>query len=122
MIIGIGCDIVDINRIEKIISRDGLKAKELFLHSKEIDLKDIKTISGRFAIKEAFLKALSIGLSRGISRLKEIEVYNDISGKPVIKTHGYIKSLLKEMNISHIHLSISHEREYAIAFVIIESE
>lgn len=79
---------------------------------------NIKSIAGKFAAKEALLKALGIGFSRGLGRLTEIEVVKDAVGKPSVKTYGLVNDLINQKNITNIEVSISHDSEYAIAFVV----
>jgi holo-[acyl-carrier protein] synthase len=123
MIVGIGVDIVDVSRIEQ-----RLKTNEGFLHivfsKSEITYCESKanpyeSFAARFAAKEAFLKALGIGIDFGIE-FKEIVVLNNEVGKPSI----VVSELLKTYLIQHlgflpnIQLSLSHTKEQAIAFVL----
>jgi holo-[acyl-carrier protein] synthase len=75
--------------------------------------------AARFAAKEAFFKALGTGYRFGMA-FHEIEVENDELGKPVINLHGKVKEYIEKQGITHIHLSISHVKEMASAFVILE--
>jgi len=122
-IYGIGTDIVDINRIKKL-----LKNKKILnrLFNKVEILKCSKSINSnncyakRFAAKEAFSKALGTGISAGIS-FNEIIVLNEKNGKPFIELNGKTKTkvknkIKKEYKIS---LSLSDEKKYAVAFVTI---
>ena len=122
-IYGVGTDIVSVNRIKKLFKRK-LFAKRLF--SEEEVLKCSKLIysnncyAKRFAAKEAFSKALGTGISNGIN-FNEIIVINEKSGKPSIKLIGKTKLIInkkfkKKIKIS---LSISDEKNYAVAFVAI---
>lgn len=117
MIIGTGVDIVNNARIERIL-RDNrerflnriLSEEELsFFSNKNKEIK-ISKIAGIFASKEALSKAYGTGIGHWLS-FKDIVIKNDEMGKPFIKC-----SKIKE----RIHLSISHEREFTIAFIIIE--
>lgn len=124
MIIGIGCDIVEISRINRLL----LKSEEHFLKkiltAQETDLLDkkklVSQLAKRFAAKEAFSKALGTGIGKHVS-FHDIEVISDLKGKPHFT---YSKKLLDYMNNEYgafaTHLSISDERDYAQAFVIIE--
>lgn len=114
MIVGIGCDIIEISRIEKAM-KNPLFAKKCFTDA-ELDYiseKNIESAAGFFAAKEACSKAFGTGLC-GIS-LKDIEVNHTSEGKPYIKT--YNTAIASDCNI---HLTLSHCREYAAAFVILE--
>lgn len=117
MIEGIGVDIVDIRRIDRIAKRYGDRFVSKVLTEGEITKSAItaKDIASAFAAKEAFVKALGTGF-RGIG-LKDIEVYNDDKGKPF-----YLLSSKIEENFGKIrsHLSITHERYYVVAMAVIE--
>ena len=129
MIIGIGIDIVRIDRMKKWIVRPLLI--ERYFHEKEIaDGKAKGTADGastsvaamffaaRFAAKEAFGKAMGTGLM-GIS-LKEIQVENTSNGKPIINLFGKAKDAFVKTGGIKIHVSLTHETDNALAVVIIE--
>ncbi len=78
-----------------------------------------QSYAGRFAAKEAFLKALKTGW-RGKITWHDIEVSNDEEGVPSFEVSGEAKKLLDELGADHIHLSISHTTEHATAHVILE--
>lgn len=122
MIIGIGTDIIEIERIEKVINRTNSFIKRSFTNN-EIEYfksKGLKgnVIAGNFAAKEAISKAIGTGF-RGFG-LKDIEVLRDELGKPIVKLSDKIYELLdvKEFNI---HISISHSRENAVAYAVMEA-
>ena len=126
MIVGTGIDIIDIRRIKKTIEKYDFKFKKRCFHLVEIDksearLKSVESYAKRYAAKEACAKALGTGLSRGVF-WKDIEVQNDKFGKPKIKLHNnalkFIKKLIKSDDYS-IEVSLSDEKKYAIANVII---
>ncbi len=75
--------------------------------------------AARFAAKEAFFKALGTGYRYGMA-FHEIEVFNDELGKPYIQPTGKVKQFVEEQKIKSIHLSISHVKELANAFVVLE--
>ena len=121
MIIGIGTDIIEINRIEKVIMRTSSFLEKSFTYN-EIEyfkLKGFKgnVIAGNFAAKEAISKALGTGF-RGFG-LKDIEVLRDKLGKPVVNLSCKIYELL-EIKEFNIHVSISHSKENAIAYAVLE--
>ncbi|CAO5677038.1 MAG: Holo-[acyl-carrier-protein] synthase [Holosporales bacterium] len=125
MIYGTGVDIVDSKRIEKLLKSFDQKAKnKLFTlkeqHKAESRKESALTYSKIFAAKEAFIKAL--GHSFGLSWV-DIEVLNNDLGKPFIHLSQNAKNLLVEICKTDvfIHLSLSDEKPYAIAFVVIES-
>ena len=125
-IFGIGTDIVDISRIKKIFNRNNKFKKRIFSAEEikycETKSNKISSYSKRFAAKEAFVKALGTGISQGIS-FNEISVKNNKYGAPFIvllgKTKTIAKNLTKKKN--KIYLSLSDEKKYALAMVVISS-
>lgn len=121
MIIGLGCDIIEISRIRKAIERHKNKIIEHLFTPFEMEHALRFTdpsfhFAGRFAAKEAVLKALGTGLSGNLS-WHDIEIRNDPKGKPEV----FLSEALKKRVPSGIfHLSISHSKEYAMATAIIE--
>ena len=126
MIISNGIDIIDIRRIKKTIDKYDFRFKQKCFHSGEISksearLKSVESYAKRYAAKEACAKALGTGLARGVF-WKDIEVQNNKYGKPVIKLHNNALKFLKKMTKSDnclIEVSLSDEKKYAIANVII---
>lgn len=122
MIIGVGIDVVHINRLTRWRKTEGLM--ERFFHEEELEAA-IKRGSGmetslaaRFAAKEAFGKALGTGLN-GIT-LKDIKVKNNHNGKPEIHLYGTALKAYEKIGGKSLHLSLTHEKDNAIAIVIIE--
>ncbi|MGG3471020.1 holo-ACP synthase [Neobacillus pocheonensis] len=114
MIKGIGIDIIELSRIEELLSRQG-KFSERILTAREKDTfeslserRKVEFLAGRFAAKEAFSKAFGTGIGKELSFL-DIEIASDSIGKPFI-----VKPEVRA------HLSISHSRDYAVAQVVIE--
>ncbi|MCL2184446.1 MAG: holo-ACP synthase [Treponema sp.] len=124
MIVGIGIDIVEIKRME--YWTENSKLIERFFHSEEISLASSKknnaaqTFAARFAAKEAFGKALGTGLSK--IALKDIAVINNENGKPQIKLYGTAQEEFINSGATKVHISLSHEKENAIAIIILEKE
>ena len=126
MIYGNGIDIIDINRIRIVIDKYGNRFKKKCFSISEIERSDkrlnsVESYAKRYAAKEACAKALGTGLARGVF-WKDIEVENNKYGKPLIKLHGKAKEIFKNMNKtlnSQIEVSLSDEKKYAIATVII---
>ncbi len=126
MIYGTGIDIIDINRIRKVINKYGKKFKERCFSISEIKKSEnrynfVESYAKRYAAKEACAKALGTGLAKGIF-WKDIEVYNNKYGKPFIRLHGKAKEIFKNINKNSktkIELSLSDEKKYAIANVTI---
>ena len=126
MIYGIGTDVVEVKRIKTAIERFGDAIAKKILNNAEysIDCK-IKVkenfLAKRFAAKEAFAKALGTGF-RGLVTLKSIEVINNSLGKPSIKMNSELQGLVDNLDIKSCHLSISDEKNIAVAFVVLDSE
>ena len=123
MIYGIGTDIVDVKRIEKLYKKYGQTFAERILSPLEMHDwpgigRPVKVLAKRFAAKEAFGKALGTGV-RAPATLPAIAVGHDALGKPVLSYSDELAALLREKRLT-AHLSISDERDYAIAFVILE--
>ena len=125
-IFGIGTDIVNIKRIDYSLKKHGLNFKNRIFSKKEISYCDKKKNSSafyakRFAAKEAFSKALGTGIRKGVN-LKNIEISNNIHGKPFILLKGSLANYLKRKIKSKkydIHLSLSDDKPWAQATVII---
>ena len=125
MIISNGIDIIDIRRIEKTINKYNFRFKKKCFHQAEISksesrLKSVESYAKRYAAKEACAKALGTGLARGVF-WKDIEVMNDIDGKPYINLYNNALKNFKKMSNKecNILLSLSDERNYSIANVLI---
>ncbi len=123
MIFGIGTDIIEVDRVDHLISK-GLPYLESIFTVKEIDYcenkgKRAEHYAARFAAKEAFLKALGTGLRYGLS-FNEIEIQNDDLGKPQIFLHGKAQDQVEQLQIDRISISLSHIKQIAIAVVILE--
>lgn len=124
MIIGIGTDLVNISRIEHSLSRFGDHFAKRILTPEEFDIfsehKNQATyLASRFAVKEAVAKALGTGFSQGIF-FSQIGVKNNLAGKPELYFLGKALEVYQQQKISHAHLSITHEKDYALAFVVLE--
>jgi len=124
MVVGIGGDIVEIRRISQALQGSQSMAKRVFTKS-EIDYCEQRRNSfhhyaGRFAAKEATMKALGTGWQGGI-RWTDVEVIAEKTGRPEVKLHGKALQLFKECGAVRILLSITHSREYAVAVVALEN-
>ena len=121
MIKGLGVDIVKINRISRIADRWQDKFLNKVFTTTEINYCSQKKdknqhLAARFAAKEAVVKMLGTGFQK--IGFKEIEVINDDRGKPEVKLYGRAKKTASKKGIITVHISLSHEREYAIPEVI----
>ena len=126
MICGIGVDIADVVKMGESIRRYGERYLNKVFTPGEIEYcRDvpiaIQRYAARFAAKEAAMKALSTGCTEEIS-WKNFEVVNEPSGQPTLRAHGRALELLIELHISRTWLSLTHNPEYAIAYVVFERE
>ena len=122
MIKGLGVDLVDISRMEKIIARWGDKfLKKIFTQREctycDKNSRSARHYAARFAAKEALLKMLGTGLRAGIN-WTEMEVIRDDLGKPRVMLQGRAGEIARARGINNIHISLSHEQQYAVAQVI----
>ena len=124
MIKGIGVDVVHVHRMKKWRKTPGLLAR--YFHNEELSAALKKgnsadlSLAARFAAKEAFGKALGTGLM-GIV-LKDIMVKNKYNGQPEILVYGTALSALENSGVKKIHVSLTHEKDNAIAMVVLEDE
>ena len=126
MIYGIGTDIADCARVGSIYAKHGHHFVKNILTPAELErLAELKKpdeyIAGRWAAKEAFSKALGTGMCAECAFV-EIEVLSDERGKPFVKLYAATAETAKRLGITRIHVSISHERELATAFVVLEAD
>ena len=124
-IIGIGTDLVKISRIKRIFKKYPTGFAERILHRNELTimkgLKDPKTyIAKRFSAKEAVAKALGTGIAQGVA-FQDIEISNNENGQPILTLHGKTLDIATEQGVKNTFISLSDEREYAIAYVVLES-
>ncbi len=128
MIYGLGTDIVEIPRVKKVLEKHGDMFLERILSADELPMlekytnpdKKVTFIAGRWAAKEAFSKALKTGIGDKCV-FTEISILPTESGAPEIKClYGVTQNTVKSAGIAAMHVSISHERDYAVATVIFE--
>jgi holo-[acyl-carrier protein] synthase len=124
MIRGIGIDVVDIGRMERALERWGRRFLERIFTSGEIELclqreRPAPCLALRFAAKEAFAKALGLGLRQGL-RWRDIEVVHGDLGKPGLHLHDRARGLLAAAGARGTWLSLSDESNLAVAVVVIE--
>ncbi|SJL85234.1 Holo-[acyl-carrier-protein] synthase [Vibrio palustris] len=125
MLIGLGTDICEIDRIERVLERTGQAFAARILTPNELVVftqtkQPARYLAKRFAVKEAASKALGTGIAKGVS-FQDFAVANDELGKPILNVSGVAKQLSLEKGIVHYHISISDEKHYAVATVIAES-
>lgn len=126
MIYGTGVDLVHIKRVEKAIDRWGDRFIQRVFTPGEMEICYNRSFpaaafSLRFAAKEAFSKALGTGMKKGV-KWRDIEVFHYPGGRPGLKVQGKSLEICREKNITGFHLSLSDEREYGIAMVVLEKE
>jgi len=124
-ILGIGTDIVEVGRIEKLLTdkREEFLARVFTQTETEYcrtKARPAVHFAARFAAKEAFMKAIGTGWSQGVG-FSQIGVANNEDGKPNLVVTGEAKAILDGLGPSFLWLSVSHTREYATATVVIES-
>ncbi len=116
-----GVDIIEIDRVRQVLERYGQRFLNRVFTPGEIAYcrGRAPNLAARFAAKEATMKALGTGI-RGVG-WKDIEVIRHASGAPAIKLHRRGESRAKGLAVQEISISLSHSREYAVAFVVIRS-
>jgi holo-[acyl-carrier protein] synthase len=115
MIVGIGVDLVDVARFETAITNTP-KLKDRLFTEGEKSLNSY-SLAARFAAKEALMKA--VGKAQGLS-FQEVEIVKDEFGKPSFELSGSSEKTVLDKGISSLHLSLSHDGQMAIAYVIAE--
>lgn len=123
MVIAVGTDIVEIRRIADSMQSLGQRFVQRVLCPPEIEAFELRSrnaafLAKRFAAKEATAKALGTGIGRGVS-FQDIEIYNTPNGAPCIRLSGGAANRMREIGATRIQLSLSDEREYAVAFVVL---
>jgi holo-[acyl-carrier protein] synthase len=124
MILGMGVDLAEVNRIREAIERHGRRFIERIYTPGEIAYVEGKAnkyerYAGRFAAKEAGMKAIGTGWKRGV-RWRDFEVANLESGRPTLRLHGEAAKVAEAMGVKAVTLSITHTRELGMAQVILE--
>jgi len=126
MIIGIGIDLVEVDRIEKAVSKwaDGFTRRVFTQGELDYCLRQKRPamhLAARFGVKEAVMKAFGTGWSGGV-RWTDVEVVRDESGKPSVVLDGRLKELAGSMGVSETLISFSHDKGLAVAQAIITGE
>lgn len=130
MIYGIGTDIIQISRVEGVLTRNGERFAEKILGPQElqnyqvrrtkVEARGLRFLATRFAAKEAFSKAIGLGMHMPMT-WQAMQTLNDPSGKPVVVTSGALKDFMEAHGLS-AQISLTDEEEYAVAFVIVEKK
>ncbi len=120
-IFGIGIDIIEVARIKAAIEKNRKFVEKIFspdeLKFSERGVFRYEELAGRFAAKEAVLKAIKVGWRKGIS-FRNVIILNEKSGAPYVVLSGRAKEIAEDLNIAKIFLSISHTKELAIGMAI----
>ncbi|WWO95609.1 MAG: holo-ACP synthase [Candidatus Dasytiphilus stammeri] len=122
-IIGVGTDLVEIKRIAQIVSKYGEKFSQRILSDYELlkfnkNCNSVNFLAKRFAVKEAAAKAFGI---RSGKMFQHFEIFHDSYGQPHLKCLQTVALIAKDIGVKCIHVTITDEREYALATIIIEN-
>jgi holo-[acyl-carrier protein] synthase len=125
VIVGIGIDLAEVDRIREAIERHGQRFIDRIYTEKEIAYVERKAnkferYAARFAAKEAGMKAVGTGWKRGV-RWRDFEVTNLSSGRPTLQLHGEAAKFAESLGVRNIALSITHTAAQGMAIVILES-
>lgn len=125
MIVGIGVDVVDVERVRRIHARFGPRFAARVLAAWEHDgcsraADPAAVLAKRFAVKEAAAKALGTGVGRGVA-FGDIGVVHDASGAPALRLAGGAAARAAQLDVRRSHVSVSDERSLAIALVVLET-
>lgn len=123
MIVGIGVDIVDVERVKELLVRYRDRfVRRVFTEAEAGyaagSVREAERLAGRFAVKEAVMKAFGTGKSQGIL-WRDVETVRGPMGKPEVRLHGNASKYLNILNGNNIHASITHDGGKAVAFVVI---
>ena len=124
MIYGIGVDLVNIKRMERVIDRWGTRFINRIFTTQEINFcyqrpRAVSSFALRFAAKEAFSKAIGLGMKKGI-RWRDIEIVQNPSGRPDLNVTGKTLSICHKEAIRRWYVTLSDEGDYGIAEVVLE--
>lgn len=123
MIVGIGIDLLEIDKIAKDIPSD-VYLHKVFTEAEIAACKDAvnatERFAGKFAAKEAFMKAIGNGIRQGVW-FTQIEVLNYENGQPYVQVSGEAETRLNELGAANIHVSITHTKSAAAAVIILEN-
>ena len=126
MIFGIGTDIVSYSRILSLNEQYGIRFAQRLLGEAELagytaSADPARYLMKRFAAKEAFAKAMGTGLRANVT-LRRVRVEHDILGKPLLAFDEVLANYVARLGVTRHHLSISDERDVAVAFVVLETD
>ena len=122
---GVGVDLLEIERLERALERRPRLAERLFTDAERAyaasRARPGQHLAARFCAKEAVAKALGIGIRRGVD-FKDIEVESDRLGRPSVKLTGGAAKAAKKRGVARMHLSLSHDGPFAVAFAVAEGK
>ena len=124
MIVGIGTDLIEVDRIRKSVERYGDRFLQRVYTDRELAYAMSKQnfaerLAGRFAVKEAGMKAIGTGWRRGVT-WKDFEVVNEPSGRPTLRLSGAATTIADALAVRRVSVSITHTATMAMALVILE--
>jgi holo-[acyl-carrier protein] synthase len=124
MIYGIGTDVVSVDRIRKVLLRFGERFAERILSDSELaefahKRDPVRFLAKRFAAKEAFSKALGVGMRMPMA-WRRMGVGHDSRGKPLIVCNAELGEFMRARGVGEGHISIADEQDHAVAFVVLE--
>lgn len=130
MVVGIGVDIADTNRIKHSLDEFGERFRRRVFTAGEIAYCEqfshppakIERYAARFAAKEAARKALGAAVPLKALSWQEVEIISSTEGAPQLRFHGRAAELIAELKITRVHVSLSHAPEHAVAFVVLEKD
>ncbi len=118
MIVGIGTDLIEIERVKKACIKPAFFTRCFSIREQKLIGNNMIKAAGNWAVKESVGKSFGTGISG--FELYEIEVLRDERGKPYVELSGHARKIMEELKIDTIHVSISNTVEYAVAYVISE--
>lgn len=124
MVLGLGIDVVEVKRLAGALRRHGERFARRVFTDRELGACDrradrLQALAARFAAKEACLKALGTGWSRGLA-FRQVEVIRASSGKPELHLHGPAADAASRLGVEKVHVSLTHQPATAAAVVILE--
>lgn len=119
MIAGIGTDLIEVGRVAKAYEKQAFRCRVYTEQEQELIGTRMQTAAGNFAAKEAVAKAFGTGF-RAMAPI-EIEVLREPSGRPYVVLSGRAEGIRQERAVRAVHISISNTKEYAVAYVVLET-
>lgn len=126
MIIGIGIDLVEVERVDRLLLRHPRRARERLFTANEVDYcrgsrHPGESFAARFAAKEALFKALGTGWTGGAA-WRDVEIVSNAAGAPRLRLHGGTSRIADARGVRRVHVALTHTRDLAGAYVVLEGE